>query len=96
MGMANNQELPIKAVAKEPWTFRRLLPFSGAVSAITKTFTSPIEVIFGFMIAVTGISELIGNRPSWTWYVLVLLVLIVLVSTPYVTSFINDRFKNDG
>lgn len=95
MGLTDKQELPNKPIVKEPWTFKRLFPFGGTASAIAKTFTSPIEVIFGFMVLVTGIAEVIGQRPSWMWYVLTLLVLTVLVGTPYVASLINKPSESD-
>ena len=75
MALTEQQDIPKKPVVAEPWTFKRLFPFSGAVSAITKVFVNPFDVLLGFIILVIGLVELFGRHVSWGFYILAILIL---------------------
>lgn len=75
MVLTSEQEIKNKPEVKEPWTFKRLFPFGGAVSAITKIFVNPLDVLFGFAVLIIGIIELLGKQVSWGFYILAILIL---------------------
>ena len=78
MPLAADQELPVKPKEKsEPWTTRRLFPLTAAVSAFSKTFTNPFDVMVGFLIFIIGSSELFGRDVSWMLYVFTAFLLLV-------------------
>lgn len=76
MALTSQQDIPDKPKTSEPWTIRRLFPFQNAVSALTKTFSSPFDALLGFLVLTLGIAELLGKRVSWTFYGFAVLILI--------------------
>lgn len=77
MAIASEQDIPNRpAEQSEQWTFRRLFPFSGAVSSLTKAFANPFDVLLGYMVLVGGAAELIGHPMSWYFWVFAVLILI--------------------
>ncbi len=83
MGLAEKHDIPTKPVAAEPWTFKRLFPFSGAVTNIAKVFVNPLDVLLGYLVIMLGIAELIGRHVSWQFWVLTLLILGATVFQRY-------------
>lgn len=75
MAITSEQDIPIKPVASEPWTFKRLFPFTGAVTSFAKVFVNPFDILFGFIILVIGLVELFGRHISWGFYILAILIL---------------------
>lgn len=77
MALTSQQEIPEKPKEiQEPWTFQRLFPLKATVSALTKSFTTPFDILLVFQILIIGTSELIGRQVSWMLYLLTALVLV--------------------
>lgn len=77
MALTNDQDIPEKPKQiPEPWTFQRLFPLKATVSALTKSFTTPFDILLVFQILIIGTSELIGRQVSWMLYLLTALILI--------------------
>jgi len=79
MGLAANQEIPNKPVPQEPWTFRRLFPFGGAISTLSKVFTSPLEILLGFAILILGLVALFGRPTPILFYILTFILLLCVI-----------------
>lgn len=77
MALTEQQDIPKKPEVREPWTFRRLFPFAGAISAIAKVFVSPFDILLGFLVFIIGISELFGRHLSWFFWLFTVLILVV-------------------
>jgi hypothetical protein len=75
MGIAERQVVPERKIESEPWTVKRLFPFAGAVTTLSKVFTNPFDVLLAYLIFVLGLSELIGHRVSWMMWVFTTLIL---------------------
>lgn len=84
MGIAEQHNIPVKKVESEPWSMKRLFPFANAVSAFSKTFVSPFDILLGFLIFIVGISELIGHRVSWSMWVFITLILLATLLERYI------------
>lgn len=76
MAMASKLDIPEKPKVVEPWTFKRLFPFKGTVSALAKNFTNPFDALLAFLILIIGIAELSGSQVSWMTYILTGFILI--------------------
>lgn len=76
MALTNQQDIPEKPRASEPWTFRRLFPFKGAISVFTKTFTNPFDMLLGYLVVILSIAEVFGRRVSWFIWILTFLIFI--------------------
>lgn len=94
MALTSEQNIPSKPEVHEPWTFRRLFTFAGAVTALTKSFVNPLDVLLGYLVFILGISELIGNRVSWFFWVLTLLILLCCVLERH-TGLLSDAKKEE-
>lgn len=68
MGLTNKQELETKPVPSEPWTFKRLFPFSGSVSSISKVFVNPLELMLAWIIFAISIAVLCGRPVPALFY----------------------------
>ncbi|KKT20016.1 MAG: hypothetical protein UW07_C0044G0014 [Candidatus Nomurabacteria bacterium GW2011_GWF2_43_8] len=91
MALTAQQDIPNKPEVKEPWTFRRLFPFAGAVSAITKVFVNPLDILLGFIILVIGLVELFGRHVSWGFYILAILILVSALFERHVNLFLDTK-----
>lgn len=76
MALAEQQDIPKREETKTEWSFRRLFPFAGAVSAVAKSFTSPFDVLLALIAAVIGTAELIGRDISWPFWVFAFALLV--------------------
>ena len=76
MGIAASQEIPQKPEEKSEWTFRRLFPFGGAVTSISKVFINPFDVLLGYLVFILGIAELSGRKVSWMMWVFAVFILL--------------------
>lgn len=76
MALTQNQNLPNKPENAQEWTFKKLFG-GGAVSAVSKVFTNPFDVLLGYLILVVGVAELIGRHISWYLWVLITLLLFI-------------------
>lgn len=76
MALTSQQDIPIKSeTQKEPWTIKRLFPFTSSVAALTKTFVNPFDILLGFMVFVVGLGELLGIRISGMFWLFMVLIL---------------------
>lgn len=75
MGLTSGQDIPEKKIEHEPWSFKRLFPFIGATTALTKAFTNPFDLLLGYLVFIIGITELIGGQISFDISVITILVL---------------------
>ena len=75
MGIAIEQDTPLKPQEKSTWSRRALFPAKAVASALGKQFTSPFEILSGFLIVVVSIAELIGRQVSWLFWVLLFFVV---------------------
>ncbi|MEX2053928.1 MAG: hypothetical protein WD883_00010 [Candidatus Colwellbacteria bacterium] len=78
MALTEQQNIPEKPVKSEPWTFRKLFSSSGADSLV-KTFSSPLEVMFGYMVIIIGIAILFGQSVPTLFYGLSFCLLAVVI-----------------
>lgn len=77
MALTSEQNIPAKPKPpEEPWSFRKLFPLKATVSSLTKSFTTPFDILLVFQVVIIGISELIGRPVSLGMYFLTGLVLM--------------------
>lgn len=98
MALTSHQDIPAKPKANEPWTFRRLFPFAGAATSLTKVFTSPLDVLLGYLVFIIGLAELMGRDVSWFMWVFIILILAADVFERH-TGILSDTKtikKEDG
>ena len=76
MALTSQQDIPNKPIAQEPWTFKRLFPFAGAVTTLTKVFINPFDVLLGYLVLILGIAELLGRHISWFFWAFTTLILL--------------------
>lgn len=93
MALTEKQDIPNKPEVREPWTFKRLFPFSGAVSSIAKAFGNPFDVLLGYLVFIIGIAELIGRRVSWFFLALTVLILVADVFERH--GFLLDKILKE-
>jgi len=85
MPLTSEQNIPDKPKEKsEPWTFRRLFPFSSAITTLSKAFASPFDILLGYLMIVLSIAELIGRNVSWTMWILTALIFFAVVAEHYI------------
>jgi hypothetical protein len=75
MGVASQQDIPNRPEVSEPWTIKRLFPFSGTVTTIAKVFVNPLDVFLAYLVFVLGIAELLGREVSLFMWLLTILIL---------------------
>jgi len=75
MGMAEKQNLPKREEVTQTWTFKRLFQLNATVSAVTKIFNNPFDVLLVFLIIIASVGELIGDKVSWPFWVFSALML---------------------
>jgi hypothetical protein len=75
MALTAQQNIPEKPIVSEPWTFRRLFPFAGAVTTLSKVFINPFDVLLGYLVFILGAAELLGRHVSWFFWVFAILIL---------------------
>ena len=74
--LTSQQEIPLKKpLEAEPWTMRRLFP-QKVVDVLSKTFINPFDYIFGFVILIAGISELLERHISYGFYGITVCILL--------------------
>ena len=98
MALTSHQDIPEKPKVAEPWTFRRLFPFSGVATSLTKVFASPLDVLLGYLVFIIGIAELTGRDTSWFLWVLTVLILVSSILERHI-GILSDSKKetqNDG
>lgn len=89
MPIATNIEVPRKpAEASQPWTIKRLFPFSGTATVITKTFNQ-FEIFCAFALFITGLGELIGRDFTWYWYI----ILIINLCGAFALRYIDKQYE---
>jgi hypothetical protein len=89
MPIASHIETPNKPIpAGQPWTIKRLFPFSGAVKAMVKVY-NPSEIIGAFMIFITGFGELLGREFSWFWY----FILLINLGGAFCTRYFDKQYE---
>lgn len=65
MGRAVDQNIPVKPVVSEPWTFRKLFSSpTNVVTTLAKVFVNPFDVLFAFALIVMAVLELFGREAS--------------------------------
>lgn len=80
MPLTFQQEIKEKPKApQEPWSFNKLFPLKATVSSLTKSFSTPLDILLFFLILIIGISELIGGEVSWMLYTLTVFILVANV-----------------
>ena len=94
MALTNQQDIPNKPEVREPWTFKRLFPFSGAVTSFAKVFVNPFDVLLGYLVFVLGIAELLGRHTSWFFWALTVLILIADIIERR-TGILSDTKKEE-
>lgn len=93
MPIASRIETPSKpAEVKQPWTIKRMFPFSGAVSTMIKSY-NPFEIFSAFALFITGIGELIGREFSWCWYLILLINLVGAFSIHYLGKLCQTKLE---
>ncbi len=97
MALTSHQDIPEKPKVNEPWTFRRLFPLAGVASSLTKSFTSPLDVLLGYLVFVLGLAELLGREVSWFLWVFSILILAANIFERH-TGILSDNktSKEDG
>ena len=90
--LTNQQDIPNKSETREPWTLRRLFPFGGAITTLTKVFINPFDVILVYLVLVLGIAELAGRQTSWFIWGFTTLVLATDIFERY-TGIPSDSKK---
>ena len=83
MALTEKQDIPIKPIVKEPWTFRRLFPFAGSTTALAKTFVNPLEILLGYLVFILGVTELFGRSVSWMFWIFTTLILLTTLYERY-------------
>lgn len=74
--LTSQQEIPLKKqLEAEPWTMRKLFP-QKVVDVLSKTFTNPFDYIFGFVVLIAGISELLERHISYGFYGITVCILL--------------------
>lgn len=79
MGLAANQEIEKKPEVREPWSIRRLFPMRATVSAIAKTFVSPLEILLAWVFLIVGVSVIFQRHISIAFYILALVLLLGVI-----------------
>jgi len=75
MTLTSQQNIPEKPKASEPWTLKRLFPFSAMLTPLAKTFVNPLDVLLGYLVLIVGLAELLGRNISWFFWVFIILIL---------------------
>lgn len=92
MALTESQNIPNKPEKVEPWTFKRLVSF-GAIKDISKIFTTPFEILLGFLILVFGINELISDGISLLFWILIMVIIGIVIFERHKDIFINETNK---
>lgn len=74
MGMAHEQDLPLRKEVPQPWTARRLFPLAALSTAFSKSFINVFDVLLGLCVLFIGFAELLGRQLSWLFYVITMLI----------------------
>lgn len=93
MGLTNQQDIPNKAVAPEPWTRKLSLPFIGAITSLSKVFINPIDVLLGYLVFIFGITEILDRQVSIFFWILIILILAIVVFERNKDIFLNTKIK---
>jgi len=73
--LTKSLDLPLKEeLPKQTWASKKLYPISEAVASIARQ-SNIYEIFAGFALVVTAIGELFGKHLSYSWYVVVILLL---------------------
>lgn len=94
MALTSEQNIPDKPKEKpEPWTFRRLFPFMGAVTNLAKIFVNPFDVLLGYLVVILSIAELLGRSISWPMWILTGLIFLAAIVERYGKIIIELKDK---
>ena len=75
MGLTRDQQIPDKKnEEKSEWSFRRLFPFAGAMTSISKVFVNPFDILLGYLVVILSIAEVLGRHVSWFLWLLTTLI----------------------
>ena len=96
MALTSLQDIPTKPEAREPWTLRRLFPFSGAVTSLAKVFVNPFDILLGFLVLVLGINELMGRNVSRFFWVFITLVLLIALLEKHTNLFFDTKCQQNS
>ncbi len=93
MALTNEQDIPEKPKVKEPWTKRRLFPFAGGISSLTKIFVNPFDVMLGYLVFILGAVELFGRHVSWAFWLFTILILFISFIEKYRKEVVDSNEK---
>lgn len=93
MGLTSDQQLN-KRQEEVPakWTFKKLFS-SSPVTALTKHFINPMEILLGYLVLVTGIAVLCGLPIPGIFYVLTIVISAIIAYEKYLRT-LTDAIVN--
>lgn len=79
MGIATQQEIPVKKVEGEQWTFKKLFSSNKTVETLASVFVNPFEVLLVYLVIIIGMVELLGRHVSWPMWAFTILIISAAV-----------------
>jgi len=88
--LSQDLNLPLEEKTQRPsWFSKKLFPVQEAISVVVKQF-NVYEIFAGFVLIVTAIGELSEKELSWSWYVI---VILLLAEALYLRTFKKEDLK---